>query len=164
MTPLEMITSPADQTSAAAGCDALAAGPVGDDHIVPPSATRTPATRPARSNSRDWAWVPVITVSSGLSMTGRTKDVHALIRRPPRTFRWARPTPKMDSPLQSSLRGIPYSAAASMKETVAGFGSWLRATGSGPPPPWKAFGPSSKSSDLRKNGKTSSYAQPAAPL
>ena len=39
---------------------------------------------------------------------------------------------------------------------VAGFGLWMRVTGSGPPLPWYSHGPSSKSSDFLKNGRTSS--------
>jgi hypothetical protein len=50
-----------------------------------------------------------------------------------------------------------------MNALVTGLGESLRVTGSGPPAPWKAEGPSSKSSERLKYGSTSPYDQPVAP-
>ena len=84
-----------------------------------------------------------MTVSSGLSTTGSMNAVQADIRRPSLTVMWVRPTPRMSSALGSSLRGTPRSTAASIIATVAGLGSLMRVTGSGPPTPWYSPGPSS---------------------
>ncbi len=74
------------------------------------------------------------------------------------------PAPRISAPLQSSLRGTPASAAAASRRGVSGCGSWLIETLSGPPTPWYSDSPPSKSSDLMKNGSTSAYDQPGAPL
>jgi hypothetical protein len=78
-------------------------------------------------------------------------------------LRWRRLTPRISSPLQSSLYGIPYCSHASTNARETGLGEWLRVTGSGPPAPWYSEGPSSKSSERLKYGRTSSYDQPVAP-
>ena len=84
-----------------------------------------------------------MTVSSGLSTMGSMNAVHVDIRRPSLTVMCVRPTPRMSSALGSSLRGTPTSAAASIIATVAGLGSLMWVTGSGPPAPWYSLGPSS---------------------
>ena len=96
-----------------------------------------------------------MTVSSGLSTTGSMNAVQADIRRPFLTVRWVSPTPRISSALGSSLCGTPRSTAASIMATVTGLGSVILVTGSGPPTPWYRLGPSSKSSDRLKYGRTS---------
>ena len=76
-------------------------------------------------------------------MTGSMNAVQVDMRRPPRTVMWTSPTPRMSSALRSSLRGTPVSAAASIIASVAGLGSLMWVTGSGPPAPWYSSAPPS---------------------
>ena len=114
-----------------------------------------PAALPSPSKTRVLTCAPVMTVSSGLSTIGSTNEVQVDIRRPFLTVMWVRPTPRMESASGSSLCGTPRSTAASIMATVTGLGSLILVTGSGPPTPWYSPGPSSKSSDRLKYGRTS---------
>ena len=82
-----------------------------------------------------------MTVSSGLSTIGSMNAVHVDIRLPSRTVMWVRPTPRMSSAFGSSFFGTPISTAASIMAIVAGLGSLMWVTGSGPPTPWYSDGP-----------------------
>ena len=110
--PPHTITSPEQRSSAAghspeAGAAVESAAYVRDERTRPVPASLTPAARPVPSKTRRATWAPVMTVSSGLSSTGCTNEVQALIRRPFLTVRWVRPAPRMLSALGSSFSGTP---------------------------------------------------------
>ena len=107
---------------------------------------------------------PVITVRLGRFMAGRRKALAPLQRTPSFCVTSKRDTPSLSPRLKSSMRGTPFSTAASRKASMISHCTRGVSTRRLPPSPCFSSAPRQLSSISMKVGNTLAHDQPESPV